>query len=437
MNTTIIRGTYRSGEDVWKFSALDRACIGMVIKGTWVFPVPLPEEMLKSSLSVLLDYYPELAGRVRGGDGIVCDNAGVPFTVCDERSLHANDISGVKDAVNRFANRLNISAFRRGAEAPLTVRMTRLADGCILSVHCAHVCMDGSAFYAFMDNWSKLCRGEEITVPVVDQPRVVPEQNVTKEELTRRAEDMGWHKVGYKELFQGIAASISRSGSRRPASLHFSGQFLDSWEKAFNLRHGANCGTHALLSALIVKLALEAAGMDGDRECEQVSVADMRGRDPRIPPAWVGNAVCNIAAEPIYSTDSVADIACKIENRLGNLFSDGGTEAQRFLQLYIDCLGWKIPWLPFALAGMNARRPTTIYINNFLKFRLYDLDFGTGRPAAVLPHDLPDQVRFWPADPYGGVEVYFTGNLARIVGKLSEPYRMMNTFVEEYGVRTN
>lgn len=432
MITKVVQGADQSENRIWKLSVLDQTCMGMVIKGTWVFPRRLPEESLIRSLSGLLNYYPQLAGRLTKG-GVVCNNAGIPFTVCRDASLYTTEIVGEKRVGNQFAHRLDLARFRKGAVAPLTVRLTHLADGSVLSVHCAHACMDGSAFYTFMNNWAQLCRGDEIAAPVVGELPFVPDTHVSKEELIRRAKEMGWHGVGYKELFQTLGTLAFAWRKRRSVCLHFPQKFVDSWKYVFNTAHKVNYGTHTLLSALIVKLALKAAGIGCGEECSQVSIADMRGRMPEIPAVWAGNAVCNISAEPIYSGESVFDIAGKIDRKLRSLFSDG-REAQEFMQLYVDCTGRKIPYLPFDLSGMNARRPTAIYINNFLKFRLYDLDFGYGKPTAVLPHDLPDQVRFWPGGPAGGVDVYFTGHLARLIAKLEDPYGMVNSFLEEYGV---
>jgi len=50
---------------------------------------------------------------------------------------------------------------------------------------------------------------------------------------------------------------------------------------------------------------------------------------------------------------------------------------------------------------------------------VYDLDFGSGKPQFVIPHDLLDQVLIWPAHPdKGGVDVYFSGIPARVIQKL-------------------
>lgn len=436
MKTIVVKASQPTADRIWQYSVLDSACIGMVIKGTWIFPVSLPQELLQSSLSELLNYYPMLAGRALKSVGIECSNAGVPFTVCREGGLTRAEAVAVKDVVDRFSSPLHLKAFRRGEAAPLSVRLTHLKDGSVLSVHCSHACMDGSAFYTMMDNWARLCRREPIASPVIMSPVFLPEKDISKESVVERAKRAGWHKVGYKELWQAAVQALPGRGKYRPVYLHFSGEFIQALVESFNARHGVRYGKHAILSALITKLSLHAGGIEGGRICSQISVADMRGRVPGIPRSVVGNAVFNIAAEPIFPDDSLFSTAEKIDAKLACLFSGDGREAEEFMKLYIDSIGYKIPYVPFDLAGMNGRRPTAVYINDFLKFDLYSLDFGGGRPEAVLPHDLPDQVRIWPSGTAAaGADVYFTGCLAKLIRKMSDPCGVLNSFLPDYAVR--
>ncbi len=81
----------------------------------------------------------------------------------------------------------------------------------------------------------------------------------------------------------------------------------------------------------------------------------------------------------------------------------------------------RLPYAPVDIAGINAKKPTMAYINNFSKLPIYDLDFGSGKPEFVIPHDLLDQVVIWPAHPdKGRVEVYFSGIPARMIDKLKK-----------------
>jgi hypothetical protein len=74
------------------------------------------------------------------------------------------------------------------------------------------------------------------------------------------------------------------------------------------------------------------------------------------------------------------------------------------------------------LSGLPRRRPTLFYTNSFAKFPVHDLDFGDASrpvlPVRAIPHNLGDQIVLWPAPPAaGGLELYFSGPLARAVAR--------------------
>ena len=110
------------------------------------------------------------------------------------------------------------------------------------------------------------------------------------------------------------------------------------------------------------------------------------------------------------------------------MFGDDGAGLGEFTALYFAAIAGRVPYLPINLSGMNSRRPTVFYVNDFLKLPLYGMEFGTGAPYAVLPHDLPDQVKIWPC-----ADLYFTGHLARLVDS-SDTAGLLADMLREYGV---
>ena len=88
--------------------------------------------------------------------------------------------------------------------------------------------------------------------------------------------------------------------------------------------------------------------------------------------------------------------------------------------------------------GKGAERTCRVdiegFVTDFLKLPLYGAEFGTGAPYAVLPHDLPDQVKIWPSPPdRPGADLYFTGHLARLVDS-SDTAGLLADMLREYGV---
>jgi hypothetical protein len=93
------------------------------------------------------------------------------------------------------------------------------------------------------------------------------------------------------------------------------------------------------------------------------------------------------------------------------------------MQLNLNAMKHKLPLAPFDILGMHAKKPTVVYLDNFSTLHIYDINFGSGLPVKVIPHNLHDQVVIWPAPPArGGVEVYFSGIPIRYVSLLPDNF---------------
>ncbi len=86
----------------WEFTALDRACLPLVIQAVWVFGAELNIGAVKAGLRELLSHYPHLSGRIRDKTGVHLTNDGVPVTVTDDPGLRAADVTGVSKPERRF-----------------------------------------------------------------------------------------------------------------------------------------------------------------------------------------------------------------------------------------------------------------------------------------------------------------------------------------------
>lgn len=133
--------------------------------------------------------------------------------------------------------------------------------------------------------------------------------------------------------------------------------------------------------------------------CTQVTVVDIRERVSGIPSTFVGNASTTIVSEPFSAEATIEDIAQTIQKTLAPLLKAPSQELKTIFVVNTTVLKQKLPLVPFDVIGMNTRKPTVFYINNFSKLPIYEVDFGFGKPISVLPHDLSDQVVIWPAPP--------------------------------------
>ena len=64
---------------------------------------------------------------------------------------------------------------------------------------------------------------------------------------------------------------------------------------------------------------------------------------------------------------------------------------------------------------MNSSDPKLFYVNNQLKFRACEFDFGTGKPLRAQQAMLPDMIKFWQAEPDGPVQIIYGGYASKIM----------------------
>ncbi|MDW7729283.1 MAG: hypothetical protein SCJ94_04665, partial [Bacillota bacterium] len=128
-----------------------------------------------------------------------------------------------------------------------------------------------------------------------------------------------------------------------------------------------------------------------------------------IPSNYAGNSSLTIATPDFSAEAGFYEIASIIEETLEPFRQSPSLELMKLMQLNLNTMKHKLSFAPFNIFGMFTKKPTIAYLNNFSKLHIYDIDFGSGEPIRVIPHDLHDQVVIWPApSAKGGVEVYFS-----------------------------
>lgn len=408
-----------TGQSKWLFTPLDKSCFNMVIKGTWLFSSQLDPEILCNSLPELLTYYPHIAGRIINGEYIEMNNAGISFSFCEETGAGISEVLRETKAIDRYSIPIDLKKAKKGEEPLFTVRLTRLKDGSVLSVHCAHVCMDGSSFYTMMQNWSKLVRKEAIEHPVLDQslfPKT--DKSVAKEHIIEEVIKKGWKSVNFSVVIDHIISGIKGVNRHRTGAITLSNRDITLLKEKIENSTGKTLGTHAVLCAWLAKMCLQLTKAGKDETCSILSVVDARGRSGNIPRNFVGNAVSNIPSCEFSAGAGISVIAEAVAESLKILQEPEQFEEYMMLNLY--AMEYTLPYVPFDVKAMNSKHPTVIYINNFSRFPMYDIDFGTGKPFRILPHDLPDAVKIFPSPNGDGVEVYLSGYLAKYYNRLKK-----------------
>ncbi|MFN2299106.1 MAG: acyltransferase [Anaerolineales bacterium] len=433
-STRIIRAKEsRYPQAVWKFTNLDRACLPMVLRGTWIFEGRPDIERMQAGLEILLGQYPHLAGRIDGTDGIRLANGGVPFAVADSSGRPVSALRQGRINRREFSTGLSLSRVKGGRDAPLSVKVTRLADGYVVGIQCSHACLDGNSFYKMADNWGRICRGADFERPVLEQGLLPEPQRLTRREGMRFALDNGWVKLSTLKFLRLLPLFASGILKERTDAFPFSAEALERLKREFAARLGFPCSANVALSALLTKMCMRLAGVARETACTQITVANGRGHLEGIPEAFAGNASTFVITPSFPGDSAVEDIARIIHDALAPKLKTPSPEMRRDLLVSLALIPLGLPVGHVDLAEMYARPPTLFQINNFSKLPAYGVDFGAGRPVRAVPHDLADPILIWPAHPsQGGVEVYFGTIFARMIGRLRAGDPWMGA-MREYG----
>jgi hypothetical protein len=410
---------------VWEFTPLDRACLKMVIRGTWVFDTQLDVGLMKEALAKTLSYYPHLAGRMISQAGVTLTNEGVRFVSAAEPELTVEEVLERNDAnnISDFSIGINAGRFSKGLDSPLSVKVTRLKNGTVLGVQCSHACMDGDSFYTLVYNWGQICRNEAFDIPLLDQSLLPAAEDRPVAEIKAAAFEAGWIKVSLFSFVRLLPAVFSGVIKKRSKPYWISAETINRLKEQVLKTTGIQGSTNLVLAALITKECLELYKHQEDTRCSFVTVVNTRKRLAGVPSTYAGNSSLSIATPAFPAGTSFADIATMIEETLKPVRQSPSLKLMALMKLNLNSMKYKLPFAPFDIFGMFARKPTVFYLNNFTNLHIYDINFGSGEPVRVIPHDLGDQIIIWPAPPAkGGVEVYFSGVPIRYFKQLDYHY---------------
>ncbi len=411
--------------NIWEYTPLDRACIKMVIRGTWIFDTHLDVELVKDALAKTLTHYPHLAGKMISQAGVTLTDNGVPFGTADEPDLSVEEVLKHDDSTNikHFSIGINPGRFSKGLDSPLSVKVTRLKNGTVLGVQCSHACMDGDSFYTLVYNWGQICRNEIFDKPVLDQSLLPATEDIPIEDIRAAAGETGWQKLSIFSFLKLLPAAISGVIKKRSKPFPISAETITRLKEQLLNTTGVQGSANVAISALITKRCLELYNHKENRMCSFVTVVNTRKRLAGVPSTYAGNSSLSIATPAFPAETGFAEIASIIEETLKPVRQSPSLELMKLMQLNLNVMKHKLPLAPFNIFGMFEKKPTIIYLNNFSKLHIYDVNFGSGEPVRVIPHDLGDQIVIWPAPPAkSGVEIYFSGIPTRYVHSLQDNY---------------
>lgn len=396
----------------WKLSSLDLFTLNMVIKGAWIYRQMPDIQELRNALSQLIKTYPHLTGHYQEKKkALVWEDNYTEEPVLEtltHSDLSVNDLLGHDEKAWSLVAPYSIKAFKQGKVMPLKITLIKLKDGALLLVQAAHATMDGYSFYRLMEQWAALTKGESIEPMVIDQRQIPQKDSLTKEETLELVKQKGWAKMKLSQ-FIGMLWNLFKLKSVKGTYVHEVAQ-----EEIAALKQASGTGTHAILCAIAAK---QLFGRLNQPTFNAIIVADLRGHLFGVSPNLMGNLSQPFITRQPCSTDmDTASLAQTLQKQMDEVLKSDTLDQNLRLSLCASHYG--LPYYLFNATEMFNPRPTNLYVNNQLKLRACELDFGSGKPLYAFPNDLTDMIKFWQPVADGPVQIIYWGNAAKVMNSL-------------------
>eukprot|EP00252_Welwitschia_mirabilis_P014795 TRINITY_DN3278_c0_g1_i2.p1 TRINITY_DN3278_c0_g1~~TRINITY_DN3278_c0_g1_i2.p1 ORF type:complete len:435 (-),score=56.40 TRINITY_DN3278_c0_g1_i2:134-1438(-) len=338
--------------------------------------------VLKEALSkVLVTFYP-MAGRLsRDSDGriqINCNSEGVLLVEATTDS----EIDDFGDFAPTMELKQLIPAIQYSEDIssyPLLVLQITFfkCGGAALGVGMQHHVADGYAGLHFINTWSDVARGLDITLPpFIDRTLLKARDPPTPK----------FHHIEYqpppplKSTTNGSLANQTTDFS--VGIFKFTKQDMEKLKsKAQESDTKATYSSYELLSGHIWRSVCLARSLDSDQETKLYIATDGRNRlRPPLPPGYFGNVIFTttpIAVAGDLMSKPVTYAAGKIHDALARMDDEYLRSALDYLELQPD--------LTALVRGAHTFRCPNIGITSWVRLPIHDADFGWGRPIFMGP----------------------------------------------------
>lgn len=383
----------------WKLTSFDLFSLGMTIKGSWTYK-ELPEvSVLQASLDTVLQPYPLLLGRYdEKQKSVLWTGQEEPIRLVElDREGHS-----VSEDMYKLVPKYDINGFKSGKSRALEAYRIKLDDGVAIVLQGAHALMDGATFYRIANDWGKLTAGIPVEAMTVDQSLIPDADALTKEQTLSRIQELGWNKIEFKSLFGMMFNLMSMKFIKSPYVIEV------SQDEISRMREESGAGTNAVLCRYAISKLLEK--FPAKEKYTLLEVADLRGRACNVPEGFFGNF-----SQPAVIGEFGRGVnAAEIQKAASVILNDKEALSEN-LQLSVCSSRYGLPYFMFDASDMNSRDPKLFYVNNQLKFKACELDFGTGKPLRTQQAMLPDMIKFWQEKPGGPVQIIYSGFASKIM----------------------
>lgn len=383
----------------WQLTSFDLFSLGMVIKGAWAYK-ELPEaHILQASLDAVLQSYPQLLGRYdEKQKSAVWSGREEPVELIElDRKGHS-----VAEDMYTLVPEFNTNKFKSGKSRALEAYRIKLDDGAALVLQGAHALMDGATFYRIVSDWGKQTSGIPVKAMTVGQNLIPDADALSKEQTLSRVQELGWSKIEFKSLLRMMFNLLSMKLIKKTFTIEVRQDELS------RMREESGAGTNAVLCRFAVSKLLEK--MPSKEKFTLLEVADLRGRACGIPEDFFGNF-----SQPAVIGEFGRDVtASEIQKAVIAVLNDKEVLSEN-VQLSVCSSRYGLPYFLFDASDMNSRDPELFYINNQLKFKACEFNFGTGKPLKAQQAMLPDMIKFWQAEPGGPIQIIYGGWASKIM----------------------
>lgn len=385
--------------NTWKLTSFDLFSLDMVIKGAWIYK-ELPEApVLQTSLDAVLQPYPQLLGRFDANLKSMSWSGHEESIMLVELDCRGHSVS---EDMYSLVPKFDIGSFKAGKSRALEAYRITLGDGAAVVLQGAHALMDGSTFYRIAGDWGKITTGIPVEAMAVDQNLIPDADALTKEQTLTRAQELGWSKIGLKSILRMLFNAATMKLIKENCTLEV-GQ-----DEISRMRDESGAGTNAVLCHYAIKKFLEK--LPGKDNFTLLEVADLRGRACGMPEGFCGNFSQPVVIGNLSRNATATDIQKAASAKLND------KEAlSENVQLSVSSTRQGLPYFMFDASDMNSPDPNLFYVNNQLKLKACEVNFGTGMPLRAQQAMLPDMIKFWQPKAEGPVQIIYGGYAAKIM----------------------
>lgn len=383
----------------WKLTSFDLFCLDMVIKGAWIYKELPDATTLQASLHAVLQPYPQLLGRYDDRMKSVTWSGHEARIKLVELDCMEHSVS---EDMYSLVPKFDTKSFKSGKSQALEAYRIALKDGVAVVLQGAHALMDGYTFYRIAGDWARMTSGTAVEAMTVDQGLIPDADALTKEQTLARIQELGWSKIEFKSIFKMLFNVATMKLIKGNCTLEISQDELS------RMRKESGAGTNAVLCHLAASKLLEK--LPAKERFTLLEVADLRDRACGMPQDFFGNFSQPVVIGEFGRNVGVSDIQEAAAAKLND--KEALSENVR---LSICSTRHGLPYFLFDASDMNSRDPDLFYVNNQLKFKACEVDFGTGQPLRAQQAMLPDMIKFWQPEPDGPVQIIYGGYAAMIM----------------------